>query len=211
MSRRRPTLAEVARQAGVSVSTVSKVVNGHLDVAAETRRHIEQLLEQHQYRHAAHLAAKPWGLIDLVFHDLDNSWAMQILAGVEEHAAHEHGVGVVVSAVRDDTDRSVAPLAGQRRAPGAPTAWCWCCRNCRPSSAPNWTRWASPWPWSTRSATLPTRSPRWAPRTGRAAWPPPSISSNWATRDRHHQRAHTTCCAAGPGWTDTAARLTRQG
>ncbi|WP_107491525.1 LacI family DNA-binding transcriptional regulator [Thermobifida fusca] len=104
MSRRRPTLAEVARQAGVSVSTISKVVNGHLDVAAETRRHIEQLLEQHQYRQRRSPGRQAVGLIDLVFHDLDNSWAMQILAGVEQ-AAHEHGVGVVVSAVRNDNDR----------------------------------------------------------------------------------------------------------
>src|SRR5690606_14566060 len=101
VSRRRPTLAEVARQAGVSVSTVSKVVNGHLDVAAETRRQVEQLLEQHQYRPRRSPSRRRVGLIDLVFQDLDNSWAMQILHGVEQ-AAHEQGVGVVVSAVRDE-------------------------------------------------------------------------------------------------------------
>ncbi len=106
MSRRRPTLAEVARQAGVSVSTVSKVVNGHLDVAAETRRQVEQLLEQHQYRPRRSPSRRRVGLIDLVFQDLDNSWAMQILHGVEQ-AAHEQGVGVVVSAVRDEPSRSV--------------------------------------------------------------------------------------------------------
>ncbi|MEY9212288.1 substrate-binding domain-containing protein [Thermobifida halotolerans] len=104
MSRRRPTLAEVARQAGVSVSTVSKVVNGHLDVAAETRQQVEQLLQQHRYRPRRSPGRQPVGLIDLVFQDLDNSWAMQILGGVEQ-AAHEQGVGVVVSAVHD-RDRS---------------------------------------------------------------------------------------------------------
>ncbi len=135
MSRRRPTLAEVARQAGVSVSTVSKVVNGHLDVAAETRRHIEQLLEQHQYRQRRSPGRQAVGLIDLVFHDLDNSWAMQILAGVEQ-AAHEHGVGVVVSAVRNDNDRP-GRVGWTMCAPGEPTASCWCCRNCRLSSGPS--------------------------------------------------------------------------
>mgnify|MGYP002621201826 CR=1 FL=1 len=104
MSRRRPTLAEVARQAGVSVSTVSKVVNGHLDVSDETRRQVELLLEQHQYRPRRSPGRQPVGLIDLVFQDLDNSWAMQILGGVEQ-VAHEQGIGVVVSAVHDDRSR----------------------------------------------------------------------------------------------------------
>lgn len=100
VSKRRPTLAEVAHQAGVSVSTVSKVVNGHLDVSAKTRQQIEQLLEEHQYRPRRSPARRPVGLIDLVFLDLDSSWAMQILAGVEE-VAHEEGFGIVVSAVHD--------------------------------------------------------------------------------------------------------------
>jgi len=104
VSRRRPTLAEVARQAGVSVSTVSKVVNGHLDVSDETRRQVELLLEQHQYRPRRSPGRQPVGLIDLVFQDLDNSWAMQILGGVEQ-VAHEQGIGVVVSAVHDDRSR----------------------------------------------------------------------------------------------------------
>ena len=48
MAKRRPTLAEIAGEAGVSVSTVSKVINGHIDVAADTRRQVERLLEQHR-------------------------------------------------------------------------------------------------------------------------------------------------------------------
>ncbi len=100
MAKSRPTLAEIAGEAGVSVSTVSKVINGHLDVAAETRRQVERLLEQHRYQQRRHRKRRPVGLIDLVFLDLGSPWAMEILTGVEE-VAHDAGFGVVVSAVHD--------------------------------------------------------------------------------------------------------------
>lgn len=46
---RRPRLAEVAELAGVSVSTVSKVVNGSADVGEETRARVAELLAKHEY------------------------------------------------------------------------------------------------------------------------------------------------------------------
>ncbi|WP_017583798.1 LacI family DNA-binding transcriptional regulator [Nocardiopsis valliformis] len=100
MAKRRPTLAEIAGDAGVSVSTVSKVINGHLDVAADTRRQVERLLEQHRYQPRRHRERRPVGLIDLVFLDLGSPWAMEILTGVEE-VTHDAGFGIVVSAVHD--------------------------------------------------------------------------------------------------------------
>ena len=48
-SARRATLAAVASAAGVSVPTVSKVVNGRTDVAPETRARISALLAEHGY------------------------------------------------------------------------------------------------------------------------------------------------------------------
>src|SRR3712207_9302471 len=48
--RTKPTLASVARQAGVSAPTVSKVVNGREDVAPETRARILAALEQAGHR-----------------------------------------------------------------------------------------------------------------------------------------------------------------
>jgi DNA-binding LacI/PurR family transcriptional regulator len=40
-------MSEVAAAAGVSVPTVSKVVNGRPDVSKDTRERIEKLLRQH--------------------------------------------------------------------------------------------------------------------------------------------------------------------
>jgi hypothetical protein len=45
----RTTLAVIAAEAGVSLPTVSKVVNGRPDVAAGTRARVERLLDEHHY------------------------------------------------------------------------------------------------------------------------------------------------------------------
>ncbi|MER5220855.1 LacI family DNA-binding transcriptional regulator [Streptomyces flaveus] len=93
-----PTLAVVAREAGVSVPTASKVVNGREDVAPETRRRVTEALDRLGYvRRPRFDAAKSPGLVDLVVHSLDSSWSGAVLHGVEE-AAHDAGLEVVVSA-----------------------------------------------------------------------------------------------------------------
>lgn len=93
-----PTLAVVAREAGVSVPTASKVVNGREDVAPETRRRVTEALERLGYvRRPRFDASKPPRLVDLVVHSLDSSWSGAVLHGVEA-AAHEAGLDVVVSA-----------------------------------------------------------------------------------------------------------------
>jgi LacI family transcriptional regulator len=45
----RTTLAAIAAEAGASLTTVSKVVNGRPDVAAGTRARVEALLDEHHY------------------------------------------------------------------------------------------------------------------------------------------------------------------
>src|ERR1700739_1163961 len=89
----RTTLAVIAAEAGVSLPTVSKVVNGRPDVAADTRARVEQLLDQHQYARSGLRRLRRSGLIDLVFNGLDSPWAVEILRGVEEWGgAHETAV-----------------------------------------------------------------------------------------------------------------------
>lgn len=46
----RVTLATVARKAGVSLPTVSKVLNGRADVSHRTRAKVERLLAAQGYR-----------------------------------------------------------------------------------------------------------------------------------------------------------------
>jgi LacI family transcriptional regulator len=95
---RRVTITAIAREAGVSVPTVSRVVNGRSDVAPETRERVEELLRRHGYRRRSPRFRETASLIDLVFNDLDSPWAVEIIRGVED-VAHGAGVGTVVSAI----------------------------------------------------------------------------------------------------------------
>lgn len=96
--RGRVTITEIARQAGVSVPTVSRVVNGRSDVSPRTRARVEELLQRYGYRRRPAAPGTRAALLDLVFHDLDSPWAVEIIRGVEEVAQAE-GVGTVVSAI----------------------------------------------------------------------------------------------------------------
>ncbi|GHF59759.1 LacI family transcriptional regulator [Kitasatospora xanthocidica] len=98
------TLADIAREAEVSVSTVSKVLNGRTDVSAPTRVRVERVLRDHDYRRAARSSSEA-PLVEIVFHELDSLWAMELLRGVEA-VASEHGAAMVVT------------HSGSRQAPG---------------------------------------------------------------------------------------------
>jgi LacI family transcriptional regulator len=92
------TISEIAAQAGVSMPTVSRVLNRRSDVAPRTRERVEQLLREHGYQRRGPRADDRAWLIDLVFNDLDSPWAVEVIRGVEE-AAHAAGAGTVVSAI----------------------------------------------------------------------------------------------------------------
>ncbi|GAB3750229.1 LacI family DNA-binding transcriptional regulator [Microlunatus parietis] len=98
MADKRPriTIATIADQAGVSIPTVSKVLNGRGDVAPATRELVEAQLRESGYQRRRTAAPSPVPMIDLVFHDLGNPWAVEVIRGVEE-AAREENVEVVLS------------------------------------------------------------------------------------------------------------------
>nr|WP_196792135.1 LacI family DNA-binding transcriptional regulator [Motilibacter deserti] len=88
-------MARIAQLAGVSVPTVSKVVNGRADVGPETREHVERILREHGYRPLRKLGA-PGAHVELVFHALEGVYDTEVINGVES-VASEHGLALVVS------------------------------------------------------------------------------------------------------------------
>jgi LacI family transcriptional regulator len=96
---RRATLAMVAESCGVSLPTVSKVLNGRADVASATRARVEEALRAHNYsppgarsRGTPEPAART---VELVFDDIISPYATEVLHGVTD-AGDELGVDVVV-------------------------------------------------------------------------------------------------------------------
>ncbi|MFI9573317.1 LacI family DNA-binding transcriptional regulator [Microbispora rosea] len=104
-SRRRATLATVAASAGVSVATVSKVLNGRSDVAPETRSLVLSLLEQHDY--VAPPQRRGEAAPDTIEVEFDadlNAYSTEIVQGAVQAGA-DLDVAVVVS-IRRNADRT---------------------------------------------------------------------------------------------------------
>jgi DNA-binding LacI/PurR family transcriptional regulator len=87
------TIASIAESAGVSIPTVSKVLNGRSGVSPDTRARIEELINRYGYRKPA---AGRNNLVELVFRELESMWAVEIIRGVER-VARRHRLGVLVS------------------------------------------------------------------------------------------------------------------
>ncbi|MGI4894342.1 MAG: LacI family DNA-binding transcriptional regulator [Janthinobacterium lividum] len=97
----RPTLATIAASAGVSVATVSKVVNGREDVSPGTRALVEDLLARHDYAPPSGRRTVTAGTtIEFLIDGDFSSYATQVVDGVV-HSAAEEGVAVVVGQLRD--------------------------------------------------------------------------------------------------------------
>lgn len=94
----RMTMAQLAREAKVSVPTVSKVLNGRADVADDTRARVESVIRKHGYRPRHASTAVRARMVDLVFHQIESPWALELIRGVER-AARQAGVVVVVSEI----------------------------------------------------------------------------------------------------------------
>lgn len=79
----RPTILDVAKQAGVSKSTVSLVLQGATSVKEETRKSVRQAMTEIGYvynRSAATLRSSTSGLIGLVINDLRNPFFTEFAA-----------------------------------------------------------------------------------------------------------------------------------
>src|SRR5579863_8190133 len=117
---RRATIAAIAEEAGVSVATVSKVLNGRGDVAAETRTRVEASLERNRYRRRGKRQPPSTGHIELVFHTLGADWEMEIIHGVQAVSGPAK-VAVVLSHLDGRSrpsrcDSTTATLAGPETA-----------------------------------------------------------------------------------------------
>lgn len=96
---RRPTMADVAAAAGVSTSTVSKVLNDRYGVSESTSRHVLAVIERLGYQRdlaASALRGGSTGVIGLVVEQL-GAWEAAVLAGAAGEALRA-GFAICVSA-----------------------------------------------------------------------------------------------------------------
>jgi len=94
------TIATIAAEVGVSVPTVSKVLNGRPDVAVATRTRVEEALARHEYRKPVSAvdrnAPRRGRLLEVVAHAAYSAWAQEIMLGVSRVCA-QNRIGLVLS------------------------------------------------------------------------------------------------------------------
>ncbi|GAA2676396.1 LacI family DNA-binding transcriptional regulator [Actinoplanes palleronii] len=99
MTSSRVTMESIAQVAGVSVPTVSRVLNGRDGVSPSTRSRVEDLLREHGYRARNSLrAGSSLALFDVIFPEIECAWETEHIRGIEE-VARDAGVGIVVSSL----------------------------------------------------------------------------------------------------------------
>lgn len=118
----RVTMADVAREAGVSQMTVSRVINQREDVSEPTRQRVLEVIGRLGYRPsniARSLATRRTGTLGLVVPDISNPFFADIVRGVE-HAAYAANYTVFLCNSEEHTQRELDLLRSleERRVDG---------------------------------------------------------------------------------------------
>src|SRR5215207_2653296 len=105
--RRRPTIYDVARLAGVSTATVSRALNGTGQIAPRTRSAIDAAVAQLGYepnRIARSLVTQSTQTIALLLPDIANPFYAALVSGIQETAL-SHGHTMLLCTTESDAER----------------------------------------------------------------------------------------------------------
>ncbi len=109
---KRVTIREIADLAGVSIATVSRVVNGRDDVSDETRELVQRVIRERGYqanRSARGLSGGRTGLVGVLVPLVHPAYFSSILAGAAE-ALYEQDMRLVLSPTHHEHAREVSLL-----------------------------------------------------------------------------------------------------
>lgn len=122
MARSRATIRDVAREAGVSHQTVSRVINGSADVLPETRARVEQAIETLGFRPSAIARSMAQGrtqTLACIAPNLTDYTLASVIEGAELEA-RQHGYFLLSSSAANPEafQELVEELVGHRRVDG---------------------------------------------------------------------------------------------
>ncbi|MDQ0899054.1 LacI family DNA-binding transcriptional regulator [Paenibacillus sp. V4I7] len=122
----KPTIYDVAQTAGMSIATVSKVINETGRISDKTRKHVFSVMEQLNYQPsmvASALTGKSTYTIGFTLPDLANPFFAEIARSVED-LGHEYGFSVFICSTDNDPDKEVKYLSllTQKRVDGITSA-----------------------------------------------------------------------------------------
>ena len=117
-----PTIHDVARESGVSISTVSRVIQGASNVLPETRERVEEAihkLDYHPNRLAQQFRTQQTKNILVIVPSIGNTFYSEILAGIESVAnKHDYALLLVDSHGKGDIEMRCCDMLAQKLVDG---------------------------------------------------------------------------------------------
>jgi LacI family transcriptional regulator len=110
------TITDVAREARVSVASVSRVVNGHSNVTPETRRRILEVVDRLRYvpdTAARSLITRRTHMIGVLLPDVYGDFFSELIRGIDG-AAREHGLHLLLSSSHGDATEMAGAIRAMR-------------------------------------------------------------------------------------------------
>ncbi len=104
------TIKDIARELGISPSTVSRALKDHPDISQETKRVVNELATKYNYKPniiALSLRSQRSNVIGVVIPEIVHYFFSSVISGVEE-VANAHGYSVMISQSGEDFNREVA-------------------------------------------------------------------------------------------------------
>ncbi|MCD9031296.1 LacI family transcriptional regulator [Luteimonas sp. Y-2-2-4F] len=110
------TIKDVAREANVSVATVSRALNGHENVAVDVRKRVLEVADRLRYspHHAARsLSSRRTQTIGVVLPDLYGEFFSELMRGIDA-VARTHGLHLLISSYHGNPEEQGAALRAMR-------------------------------------------------------------------------------------------------
>src|SRR4029078_6611869 len=107
------TMKRIAGELGVSITTVSKVLNHHADISEATRSRVLAKVEELGYQRnavARSLSLRRTHTLGIVIPDLMHSFFVEVIAGIEP-VASQRGYGLLLCSSGEDPHKERAELA----------------------------------------------------------------------------------------------------
>lgn len=107
------TIKDIAAKSGVSISTVSRVINNNYPVSPEVRSRVLEVMEMVNYKPnsiARSLRNQKSQMIGLIVADLANLFFMEMAKGIEQ-AVSSHGYNIIIASSDGDVQKERRILA----------------------------------------------------------------------------------------------------
>ncbi|WP_432664266.1 LacI family DNA-binding transcriptional regulator [Wukongibacter baidiensis] len=102
-------IQDVAKKAGVSTATVSRVINGYEHVSDKLKNRVQDAIDELNYKPnqiAKSLASQKTNLIGILVPDLKYEYYANMLSSIEEYASQKN-YNIIVCNIKEDLDKEI--------------------------------------------------------------------------------------------------------